>query len=127
MAAAKKTKNKPFVVNRTFLLTVALAFLALSLVFLSWVLQLTPAGTLPEAESAVPPVGRVSAEILPTPTPAYTPQALEYCTSLPSELRQDCLAKAQNANAEIPSSPADECAQLPSELQQECLAQAQKP
>ncbi len=127
MAAAKKSKNKPFAFNRTLLLGVALAFLALSLIFLSWVLQLSPAGSLPEAESAVPPVGRVSAEVLPTPTPAYTPQALEYCSSLPSELRQDCFAKAQNAPGEIPSSPADECAQLPSELQQECLDQAQKP
>ena len=120
-----KNNKKPFVVSRVLLLVIALAFLGLSLVFLSWVLQLSPAQTQSEFQSAVPPVGKVSAEVLPGPTPSYTPQALEYCTSLPSELRFDCFAKSQNARADVPSSPADECVQLPSELQEECAAQAQ--
>lgn len=107
--------------RRKVLLVISFAVLALSLVFLFWVLQL-PDYALQERSSYRPLVGKTEVNVVSTPTPTVNPDVVEYCSSYPEELQQDCFSALQAGGA-IPSD-ADSCESVPEELREECLENA---
>ncbi len=105
------------IVKRQVLLVIALAMLGLSLVFLSWVLQLP---TREPTSNYRPAVGIVSVQVVSTATPTPDPAVVEYCSSYPKDLQDDCIAGIEKNGGKIPESPED-CSLVPEEMREECL------
>ena len=107
-------------VSRRSLLLISLGILALSVIFLSWVLQMPSSPIRKVPSDYRPALGVVSVNVLPAPKSAG---GASFCSSLPLEFQQDCTASLQS-DGETPPGFQDACALVPQELQDDCVRNA---